>query len=91
MWFTPIILRWRDGLKEKDDGVLSLAADLALPAKNVRRWKDIDSVPADWFAEVARAAARRGFDDITVERLALIAEERRLSKSAQVHEAGAAA
>ena len=68
MWFRPVIERW---------GAVALAKDLALPAKNVRRWVDLDSIPADRFRSVAAAAAKRGFGDITVEHLAELAEGRR--------------
>lgn len=71
MHFEPIIARW---------GISELASDLSLPAKNVRRWVDQDSIPAEWFVAVARAAETRGFKDISVERLARVAEERRLHR-----------
>lgn len=64
-------------------GVPQLAKDLGLPAKNVRRWLDFNSIPAEWFAAVARAAACRGYHDITVEALAEGAEARRLDRAAE--------
>jgi hypothetical protein len=72
MIFASVISRW---------GVAELAADLGLPTKNVRRWVDNDSIPAEWFAAVARAADVRGHADITVEKLAMLAEERRLRRA----------
>lgn len=62
-------------------GVAELAKDLGLPAKNVRRWLDFDSIPAEWFAAVARAAVCRGYHQITVDALAQGAEARRLGRS----------
>ncbi len=72
MTFTAIIEAW---------GIGTLAADLMLPSKNVRRWVDMNSIPADWFAAVARAAKRRGYHGITVRALAEIAEARRLNRA----------
>jgi len=67
MWFVPLIKRF---------GLSELARALGLPTKNVSRWVDLDSIPAEWFAPVARAAAARGFHDISVELLAARAEAR---------------
>lgn len=71
---VDVIERW---------GVAELARDLGLPTKNVRRWLDFDSIPAEWFAAVARAAVRRGYHDITVDALARGAEARRLLRAAR--------
>lgn len=54
---------------------------MGLPTKNVRRWVDSDSIPAEWFAAVVRAAEQRGFADVTPEKLLMLAEERRLRRS----------
>ncbi|WP_167765263.1 MULTISPECIES: carph-isopro domain-containing protein [unclassified Brevundimonas] len=72
MFFIPIIERF---------GVTDLAEAIGLPSKNVRRWVDLDSIPAEWFAAVARAARRRGVDGVTVAHLADVAERRRLSRA----------
>lgn len=72
MFFAPIIAEW---------GVAELAADLNLPTKNVRRWVDLDSIPADWFAPIARAAKKAGRPRVTERLLAARAEERRIAKS----------
>ncbi len=74
MWFSPLIERW---------GVAVLAADLGLPTKNVRRWVDLDSIPAEWFAAIARAAAKRGLEGINLEQLAALAEGRRIARRAR--------
>jgi len=81
MFFAPIIERF---------GIPDLATAVGLPTKNVRRWVDLDSIPAEWFAAVARAAKRRGFRDITVDHLARVAERRRLARS-EAGEQGVAA
>lgn len=73
MTYVDLIKAW--GLKQ-------MAADLGLPVKNVRRWEDFDSIPADWFVAVAAAAAKTGRHDITVEKLAQMAEAKRLMKAA---------
>jgi len=70
MWFIPIIELWKG----------ELASDLGLPGKNVKRWVDFDSIPAEWFAPVARAAANRGFTHVTVELLAARAEARAVAR-----------
>lgn len=72
MFFSPLIERW---------GVAEMAADLGLPTKNVRRWVDLDSIPADWFAAIARSARSRGDREITEKHLAALAEQRRLAKA----------
>lgn len=72
MTFSDIITRW--------DTLQDLAADLGLPVKNVRRWQDIGSIPAEWFVAVDAAAKRRGFKGISVVALSRIAHSRRLSK-----------
>jgi hypothetical protein len=73
MWFIPLIERF---------GVAELAAQLALPPKNIRRWVDLDSIPAEWFAPISRAAKARGLIEIDLEYLADRAEARRLHRSA---------
>jgi hypothetical protein len=69
---VAIIERWT---------VAGLAKDLGIPPKNVRRWLDFDSIPAEWFSAIARAAESRGYHDITVEMLAGVAEARRLERT----------
>ena len=73
MWFRPLIAKW---------GAAELAADLGLPTKNVRRWVDLDSIPAEWFAPIARAAVGRSFREVTVEMLAARAEGRGIAARA---------
>lgn len=72
MTFLDIIDRW--------PSPQDLAADLDLPAKNVRRWVDIGSIPSEWFVAVEKAARNRGFRDINIKALAAAAHERRLAK-----------
>ena len=81
MHFTPLIHRW---------GVTELASDLGLPTKNVRRWVDLDTIPSEWFAAVARASRRRGRPSITLTELAAMAEGKRLAKAARPNEQSAA-
>lgn len=66
MFFTPIIER---------RGIGRLAAELGLPKKNIRRWVDSDSIPAEWWKPVA---ARRV---ATLKELADAAEAKRLSRT----------
>lgn len=72
MTFSDIITRW--------DTLQDLAADLCLPVKNVRRWQDIGSIPAEWFVAVEAAAKARGFAAVTTRTLSEAAHDRRLSK-----------
>lgn len=72
MKHVAVIERW---------GVAELARDLSLPTKNVRRWLDFGSIPAEWFSAVARAAAGRGYHEVTLDALASGAEARRLERS----------
>lgn len=82
MFFAPIIETW---------GLSRLAEDLGLPQKNVRRWVDLDSIPADWFAAISRAARKRGLPHVTEKHLAAIAEARRLAKTSDSPEPQGAA
>ena len=72
MTFSDIITRWPT--------LQDLAGDLDLPVKNVRRWQDIGSIPAEWFVSVQSAAKARGFADVTIRTLSEAAHSRRLSK-----------
>lgn len=82
MFFKPIIKTWRGADPSTDDGLVQLAADLGLPTKNVRRWADLDSIPADWFSAIARAAAAAGFEGVTEASLSAVAERRRMTRRA---------
>lgn len=75
MTFHDIIKSW--------GSLGSLAADLDLPVKNVRRWEDTGSIPADWYLAVVKAAKRRGFNHVTLPALCAAAQERRLARSAR--------
>lgn len=74
MFFTPIIDR---------RGLAELASDLGLPMKNVRRWIDSDSIPADWWKPIADSGVA------TLDELASAAEARRLAKATEGSEAAA--
>lgn len=71
MHFTGLIDEWQ---------VPVMAADLGLPAKNVRSWRASDSIPAEWFTAIERAARRRGKRHITLRHLAELAEKRRVAR-----------
>lgn len=72
MTFPDILAKW--------PSLASLAGDLGLPVKNVRRWEDIGSIPSEWFVAVERAAEVRGIAGVTIQSLAHAAHARRLSK-----------
>jgi len=72
MFFEPLILAW---------GLRQLAADLGLPVKNVRRWLDADSIPAEWFAPIARLEKRVNGTLVTTGHLSHLAEQRRIARS----------
>lgn len=80
MFFTPVI--------EQLGGPHELGAALGLPAKNVRRWIDLDTIPVDRFREVERAAKRKGVTGVTVQRLVSLAEERRAAVARRLPKAG---
>lgn len=81
MFFIPIINRFE---------IAILAAGLGVPTKNIRRWIDLDSVPAEWFSPLVRFSAANGHSDITHELLSSRAEARRLSAKAAKARAEAA-
>ena len=78
MFFSPIIDAW---------GVAQMAANVGLPAKTVREWHRRDSIPAEWFAPVVRAAASANRTEVTLEALAAVAERRRLAGEARKRQA----
>jgi len=69
MFFTPIIRRF---------DIATLSQGLGIPVKNIRRWIDLDSIPAEWFSPVVRHAQQMGHADISHELLSSRAEARRL-------------
>jgi hypothetical protein len=73
-FFTPLIDRWA--------GLPEFAGDVGCPVKTAREWRRNDSIPAQWFAAVVRAAISRGFREITADHLAVVAERRRLHREA---------
>lgn len=74
-FFEPLIRRWPT--------VTEFASDVGSSEPVARQWVRSDSIPAAWFAPVARAALRRGFSEITLDFLADRAEKRRLSREGQ--------
>jgi hypothetical protein len=50
-----------------------MAADIGNNAEAVRKWKQRDSIPADWWTRVISGAKAKGVD-ITAHRLAILAE-----------------
>jgi hypothetical protein len=65
----------------QDVGVARLATGLGLPPKNVRRWVDNDSIPAEWFAPISRLGLMVNGEELSVEYLAGVAEQRRLARA----------
>ena len=65
MFFTPIIDR---------RGIADTAKAVGLPTKNVRRWTDMDSIPADWWLKLSEVGIA------TLDELAQAAEARRVSR-----------
>lgn len=70
-YFEPLIHRWAT--------VVEFAKEVGCPVNNAREWVRIDSIPAAWFSAVSRAAAAKGFLEITPESLSARAEMRRLT------------
>ena len=79
-----------------DNNVASARAALAAATEKrrgtVQQWWTRDSIPADAFAAVARAARTAGFDDVTIEGLHEIHERKLAAQSQQMdqHAAGLA-
>jgi len=63
--------------------VAAFAADLDVKERTAMSWWQRNSIPADWFAPVVRAAQARSFKGVTADKLSVIAEERRLRKRLQ--------
>ncbi len=57
--------------------VVDFARDVKVTDLTARAWRNRDSIPAAHFNQVAKAAASRGYDGITVQTLADMAERRR--------------
>lgn len=62
MSFRPIIKRW--------PSKSALAADLGLKHFHVQAWWHRDSIPGDWDTAIVSAAAKRGYEDVSLELLA---------------------
>lgn len=60
--------------------VSAFAADLGVNERTAMSWWQRKSIPSEWFAAVVRSAERRGFIEVTAEKLALIAEARRFAR-----------
>jgi hypothetical protein len=56
--------------------VAAFAADVGVKERTAMSWWQRQSIPADRFAAIVRAAARRGFSRVTPELLIEIAEGR---------------
>ncbi len=58
------------------------AADLNVPYERAKAWAGRDSIPGQYFAAVAAAAQRRGYNQVTVQLLSDIAAKRAELKAA---------
>jgi hypothetical protein len=81
MTFRAIIDRW--------DSKAALGADLGIPRGTIQQWWNRDSIPAERFAEIEEAAAKRGFAGITAEVMLDILRRRRERRDAAPLEAQA--
>lgn len=54
----------------------AFAADVGVPYETANSWKKRNSIPAKNWPEVIAAGGRRGFDEITAERLINLARAR---------------
>jgi hypothetical protein len=82
MFFQPLIDEW---------GLAEMAGALCLPVKNIRSWRQMDSIPGDWFVAVAQAARKCGRSHITEKHLAALAAQRRLARNSLKEGQGVAA
>ena len=67
--YRDVIAQWRF--------VRDLARDLDEPYDTVQKWKDRDRIPPGYWGSVVNAASIRGYEKITLEALATIAERYR--------------
>lgn len=72
--FCPIIDLW--------PSAAALAVDLDEKDITVRKWRSRDSIPGDRWLRLVDAAERRGFRDVTLDRLARIADIRARGRGA---------
>lgn len=79
--FRDVISRWPT--------VPSMGVDAGVGERTAFSWWQRDSIPADRFAAIIRAARLRGYEGVTAERLAEIAEKRRLRRDAEAEAAAA--
>lgn len=63
-------------------GPTTLSALLGRDAPMVQRWVDRDSIPGEWWDDVAAVAARMGRKKYTVQALARIARQKRIAREA---------
>ncbi len=59
-----------------------LAQDIGAKANTVSKWSQRNFVRSEWWNAIERAAVTRGFDGITVEMMADLAEQIRRKESA---------
>lgn len=69
MSFRPLIAKWH--------AKAALAADIGTSQKVVQAWWNRDSIPAQWYPAIARAAERRLIRGVSEKALAAAAARRR--------------
>ena len=64
-------------------GATQFAREVGMSVGAAKQARRRDSIPAEWFSAIARAAEVRGFHDVTEATLAQIAERRRLGRASE--------
>lgn len=67
--FADIFAKW--------DTAAALGADIGVSDMHARAMKRRDSIPPEYWPQLVSAAHKRGVDEITIERLALMRASRR--------------
>lgn len=73
------------------DRLGDFARSVGCAPATANHWRRRDSIPAEWFAAVARAAQAKGFQDVTPDALARRAERKRLVAEMPIDADGAPA
>lgn len=67
---------------EKFDGPAAFAREIGMSAGAAKQAKRRNSISAEWFDAIDKAARRKGLQEISLRTLAALAEQRRLERLA---------
>lgn len=61
------------------DGPAAFAREVGMTPGAAKQARRRDSISAEWFAAIDKAARRKGFQEVSLRTLALLAEQKRLA------------